>query len=349
VELLVVITIIGILIALLLPAVQAAREAARQAQCKNNLKQIALGCLNHENAVGRFPCGGWGCAWTGDADRGTDWRQPGGWYYNVLPYIEQPALHDLGLGLGAWNSTTPNGGKMAANEQRLSTPVGTLYCPTRRRAVAYAWTGALGAKIINANTPTLAGRSDYAANGGDNYTCPSVPQPSWPTSYGPATVTDVENPDGSGQETSTARTAMTTIAKVATGIVYYSSLIKMADVADGTSNTYLVGEKYLNPDDYETGNDPGDNESCWTGENQDMARWSSLRYPIVNPTTDWLLPYQDEPGSQNGYCFGSAHANGFQMAFCDGSAQMLNYTIDPETHRRLCNRKDGLPIDGKAL
>ena len=89
VELLVVITIIGILIALLLPAVQAAREAARQLQCKNNLKQLALGCLNHESATGRFPTGGWGFDWTGDADRGNDWRQPGGWIYNVLPYIEQ--------------------------------------------------------------------------------------------------------------------------------------------------------------------------------------------------------------------------------------------------------------------
>ena len=99
-----VITIIGILIALLLPAVQAAREAARQMQCKNNLKQLALGCLNHENATGRFPTDGWGFAWTGDADRGTDWRQPGGWIYNILPYIEQQTLHDMGAGHGAGRS-----------------------------------------------------------------------------------------------------------------------------------------------------------------------------------------------------------------------------------------------------
>ena len=107
VELLVVITIIGILIALLLPAVQAAREAARLAQCRNNLKQLALGCMTHESITKRFPSDGWGFSWVGDADLGNDWRQPGGWLYNVLPYIEQQALHDLGGGLGF---TTPGYG-----------------------------------------------------------------------------------------------------------------------------------------------------------------------------------------------------------------------------------------------
>src|SRR5262245_38768587 len=96
VELLVVIAIIGVLVALLLPAVQAAREAARRSQCANNLKQMALACLSHHDAKGYFPSSGWAWGVTGDPDRGSGKEQPGSWCYNILPYMEQQALHRLG-------------------------------------------------------------------------------------------------------------------------------------------------------------------------------------------------------------------------------------------------------------
>src|SRR5690349_6670512 len=98
VELLVVIAIIGILVGLLLPAVQSARESARRLQCNNNLKQMGIGAQNHATSIGHYPAGGWGWYWIGDPDMGTNWRQPGGWIYNLLPYIEQQNLHDLQSG-----------------------------------------------------------------------------------------------------------------------------------------------------------------------------------------------------------------------------------------------------------
>src|SRR5262249_22963987 len=98
VELLVVIAIIGILVALLLPAVQAAREAARRAQCINNLKQSALGFQMHHDVHKHFPSVGWGWAWIGDPNMGYGKGQPGGWHFNILPYIEESAIHDMALG-----------------------------------------------------------------------------------------------------------------------------------------------------------------------------------------------------------------------------------------------------------
>src|SRR4051794_34286671 len=96
VELLVVIAIIGILVALLLPAIQAAREAARRTQCKNQVKQLALGCLLHEDAHKFLPSGGWASFYTADPNLGFGAGQPGSWLYNILPYIEEQATHDLG-------------------------------------------------------------------------------------------------------------------------------------------------------------------------------------------------------------------------------------------------------------
>ena len=108
VELLVVIAIIGILVALFLPAIQAAREAARRSQCVNNLKQVSLGAINHESAFRVFPSTGLGHGWVGDPNYGHGPKQPGGWIYNTLPFIEEQTIHDMGSGVGTtWNDANP--------------------------------------------------------------------------------------------------------------------------------------------------------------------------------------------------------------------------------------------------
>ena len=339
VELLVVITIIGILIALLLPAVQAARERARQLQCKNNIKQLALGCLRHENATKRFPTGGWGYGWTGDADRGNDWRQPGGWIYNVLPYIEQQALYDMGAGL-------PDADKRDLHAQRMGVPLSVIICPTRRKVAAYPWdAGWNWWTPMNFNMPSVTTRSDYAANGGDAYTSPSYPiTAAWSrggpnNEAGAASITAVENPPG--QQTPGARTTFNNVAKAATGIVYVGSMVRMADVTDGSSKTYLIGEKTIDPDYYANGKDYSDNESALGGDNMDISRWAAMAYMVPPP---YAGPWQDTPGYMNGTLFGSADINGFQMALCDGSVAMFNFSIAVEV-RPPPGQSQGRPAD----
>ena len=230
-------------------------------QCQNNIKQLALGCMSHENLTKRLPTGGWGFAWTGDADRGTDWRQPGGWVYNVLPFIEQQALHDIGTRL---SGNDPQ--KMNANLQRDSVPLPVLYCPTRRKAIAYPWS--VSWQLVNAGKPIAVGRNDYAGNAGEFCTTATTaiwygPQPTWNsappnTDAGPAGVSEVE--DASEHMTRKAANVFGYVAKVSNGVFYVGSLIKIADITDGASNTYLLGEKSLCPDAYATGQDNSDNE-----------------------------------------------------------------------------------------
>lgn len=126
VELLVVISIIGTLIALLLPAVQAAREAARKAECANHFKQLAFGCLHHEEALGFLPSGG-GPDWTYhmtyvNGQPVTAPKQHGGWGFQILPYIE------------AENVWAGGGGQTDIDKSinAISTPNPLFFCPTRR-------------------------------------------------------------------------------------------------------------------------------------------------------------------------------------------------------------------------
>ena len=135
VELLVVIAIIGVLVALLLPAVESVREAARRATCSNNLHQLGIRCLQRESAQGFLPGGGWGAWWVGNPNRGFGPPQPGGWHYNVLPYIDQQPLHDMGK-IGSYSNylgavvTAAN--KPQAAVPQAGMPVALFNCPTRR-------------------------------------------------------------------------------------------------------------------------------------------------------------------------------------------------------------------------
>jgi prepilin-type N-terminal cleavage/methylation domain-containing protein/prepilin-type processing-associated H-X9-DG protein len=345
VELLVVIAIIGILVALLLPAIQAARESARRSQCKNNLKQIALGCLLHEDTHGFYPSGGWGRFWTGDPNRGYGKGQPGSWIYNILTFVEESTLRDLGTGLA------PNSPAFRDASTKLhQTPVPLFNCPTRRAPRPYI--ANMDGTRLQTWLPALAKatgviKSDYAANTGDakEYdTFHMYEVPDYATADGAAnwTVTSVCD------RTTRDRVLLRDVPFCQTGIMYYRSELKVSRITDGTTNTYLVGEKYLRPEAYEgaaTSSEPGwslgENQSIYTGFEWDNHRVAYAPGVSEFQDPEVYQPRQDRYGYPNRSAFGSAHSGGFNMAMCDGSVHTVSYDIDATTHRWLANRFDG--------
>jgi prepilin-type N-terminal cleavage/methylation domain-containing protein len=340
VELLVVIAIIGILIALLLPAIQAAREAARRMECQNHLKQIALGCLNHESSMHFFPTGGWGWGWVGDPDLGFGKTQPGGWIFNILPYMELKSVYHMSKGLSGSD-------KVLATQSMVETPIALFNCATRRPSKVYPWM--LGTQNgAQFGTPTVAGRGDYAMNAGTYFT--------WDNGmgydqfdYGPGSLAEGLDPGHYWADRSFRGASLATGipgAPGADGICYLRSLVTVKDIPDGLSHTYLVGERYLNPDHYSTGIADDDNESLYTGFDDDNYRVAGWENP---PGPGLLPPKRDQRGYANDLLFGSAHSAVWNASFCDGSVHGISYDIDPVLHSYLANRRDKHGVSAEAI
>ncbi len=349
VELLVVIAIIGILVALLLPAVQAAREAARRNQCKNNLKQLALGMLLHEDVQKFLPSGGWIDAYGPDPNRGYGGKQPGSVFYNILAYIEEQALRDLGKGI-AYNGSNPSTAYTAAMQQLYQTPVAVFNCPSRRAAKLYPRT-TTSSEAPWAKPLTVNIKGDYAANAGDTQTSAGdgVGYTLWPGVGGNtyATIDAQQAWTDSSCKPVVSRQGTVPPLACQSGVIGYHSEVKLKQITDGTSNTYLVGEKFLSPKYYEIalaqGDGYGDNQGVYTGLEWDNERVSWNKYKNDDPTI--YQPRQDVDlnveVNWGWYAFGSAHAGAMNMAMCDGSVQSISYDIDYLTHRYLAVKDDG--------
>jgi prepilin-type N-terminal cleavage/methylation domain-containing protein len=327
VELLVVIAIIGVLVALLLPAIQAAREAARRAQCQNNLKQIGLAFAMHHDSQKFFPSGGWGFNFVGDPDEGFGASQPGGWAFSVLPYMEQGALHDLGKGLKVTNGAT-NTQKKVTNTEMVQKPVPTFMCPSRGRSPVAAT--CCGPANVNYTTGMPMAKMDYAANFGDANHC---------TATCPCVVS--LNAQVPGNIVVGRTFTDWPSAERITGIVFVRSEVTIAQISDGTSNTYAVGEKFVDPLGYEGAEDAGNDWSMYSGTQDDTVRTTHYD-PAANQIN---TPLQDNGQVNAGNNrFGSVHVAGCHMAMCDGSVHFISYDISPETHRRLGNRDDSQAV-----
>ncbi len=319
VELLVVAAVISMLVQLLLPAVQAVRESARRIRCASNVRQLALATTAHVTAHGRFPTGGWNWRWLGDPERGFGRRQPGGWIYNILPYMDADAVRTLPV-------RRPDVASTMSQLNLQPAVVAGVNCPTRRGA------GPFARRLKNRhaerprNGPDLSthARSDYAINGGDVY-----------MNVGPGPI--------SYAQTDSHAYRWPRELNRATGIAFPRSLIRPRDIRDGLSRTYLIGEKYLSPDNYESGLDFGDDGSMLQGDDMDITRWTSStitdRFHRIEGRANVPRPDWDRRGSS--YGFGSAHRSGWNVARCDGSVRHVSYHLAPAIHRSMGNRKDG--------
>jgi prepilin-type N-terminal cleavage/methylation domain-containing protein/prepilin-type processing-associated H-X9-DG protein len=362
VELLVVIAIIGILVALLLPAIQAAREAARRSQCSNQLRQMGLAVLLHEEALKYFPSGGWGTLFLPEPSRGYGKKQPGSWYYSVFAYLEANTLRDLGRGQRVGTSDWQNSIK-----QLVTTSIPAFNCPSRRTVSVGPHVGTLAAEYSFVTGLTVA-KGDYAANSGDSLrSASSGLSSSTSMSPVPSSFAEVDNgfvwPD-----TRSLVINGTENKNYQNGVICFRSEVKMAQISDGASKTYLIGEKFLAPKGYESSANfgsqdngrYGDNQSMYVGYEWDNQRvaWrpgaaasfnlpatpDSANIPSWQPSAD-----SDELTVRNLVAFGSAHPAVMNMAFCDGSVQTVSYDIDMDTHRAQAIRNDNGDINAHVF
>ncbi len=254
--------------------------------------------------------------WVGDPDHGFGPSQPGGWLYHILPQLEQTPLANLG------SRGTPQEKRLAA-ETLSTTPLPIANCPSRRAPKLYRHrpdaTGVInrplnpgiGGERVEFEAVRMVARSCYVMNGGSNY------------------IGDLSGP----QTIDVAATYPFPSLVGETGIISHRSRFPLAMVRDGLSNTYLLGEKYLNPTAYENWHGGGDAQNMYIGYDQDTARWGRIDTP----------PMRDRRGFGSSNAFGGPHDSGFIMAMCDGSVTSIGYEIDGLLHERLACRNDGEP------
>jgi hypothetical protein len=269
--------------------------------------------------------------------------------------VEESNLRNLGNGLA-----TTSAGFQSASTTLHQSPIAMFNCPSRRPARLYPspW-GPPGNEAIK-EQPWLAAvartgvaKSDYAASSGDSrkFSGDDFYRPDSYANIRPELWTPTSVCKSTGNPQLDAN-----LVFCQSGIMYYRSTLKPAQVNDGTSKTYLVGEKWMPTNGYDgttDENDPGytagDNQSVYTGYEWDNQRvaWN----PDSSASKEAFQPSSDAPGNGSSGIerrFGSAHPSSFQMVFCDGSVHSIAYDIDPATHRALANRFDGeaVQLDG---
>ncbi|EAQ82258.1 DUF1559 domain-containing protein [Blastopirellula marina] len=315
VELLVVIAIIGVLIALLLPAVQQAREAARRMSCQNNLKQIGLGLHNYHDTYKSFPIG--------SRHSSGSLADPGfgvSWWLGMLPFIEQGNLSDQLTVVGNHPGSLSSGGGGAYDGHSVNGPI-----VNDREITA----------MICPSSPLQAVRSS-----GYSYT---ITCPQYTGISGAANDMLGFSANSATREWVGYQSGVASIGGMLTPL----KAVKMRDATDGLSNTIIVGEQSDFVADT-SGNKTatinnhqgfmcGINKTAF-GFSERTFNTTTIMYPI-NGSTLALTGVKNNDGLNNGIF--SAHPGGAQVAVSDGSVRFLSENLNLTTLKLLATRDDG--------
>jgi prepilin-type processing-associated H-X9-DG protein len=340
VDLLVVIAIIGILVALLLPAIQAAREAARRTQCKNNLKNIGLACINFETSQKTFPTGGetFGVFVEDYYEGGEPAGVPKigvGWGFQLLPYLEEGAVQNI----------------RTSDEMRdVSVPI--YICPSRRGVVRI--TNERGLSVVLTDYASTHPATKRHAADPDPVDVGQWPSWSWhivynlaftgggPPDYAGGSV----RPDSASQHEvgegprangvydgvivrSPWRWSGLSLSGDSSGFFVENSPFptKVSKITDGTSKTVMIGEKYVRQDTYFDSSSSDD--TGWTdGWDPDIMRCTCVPPLNDGQVIEHLTFNIGETPPPYVWNLGSAHKSGFNAVFADGSVRSINYDID---------------------
>lgn len=351
VELLVVIAIIGILVALLLPAIQAAREAGRRTACANQMRQMSLALQNHESSRKIFPSGGvepW--PYIEDyAAGGKPFAAPKqglSWAFQILPYLEQDAVHNL-----------------VDSNQLNNTRVDLYVCPSRRGPTQHSETGRWLMDYA-----ALVGSPPRSAAGDPNGSLRWVPinsQAQYDTKlesgqicsvallFGGTTIhldagANLPKYTGENRKLFATQGVIVRSSYFAEGSFRHDFGLpgptKFKHITDGASNTAVLCEKRIPADRYDgleaNGILRADDDAGWS----DGWDFDTLRLAYCQPTPD-TGTFSAAASGGNQMASGSAHTSVFYCAFADGSVHGINYDIDVETFNLLANKSDGEIID----
>ena len=347
VELLVVIAIIGILVSLLLPAVQAAREAARRMQCSNNLRQLGIALHNYHSAMQQFPPN---INLISPQERGeVEARDYASHLVLLAPFIEEAGLYDV----IDFQSNIRPGNQMVGGRPLREIELSVLSCPSDELTGFHApatntwggfstgvastsYAGSIGSQVVDSwGSPkcilsTLVGNGgpqfDHNDDGEDWFSTTSVGKPC--NSAGPGNIrSDCPFPD-----------------RISGVFARSTWAAKLKQVTDGTSHTIAMGE--LRP-------------SCsgfqWArGWTLSEGLWFATTAPINHNTcmneVDPSLPCTDGDLDFNvAMGFKSLHPGGANFVFADGSIHFLTEGIDYGTYQRLGAREDGYPVDSSQV